>query len=328
MDAGFVVFLRAERLTPEERDVGIVAACWAASVGLLVAFIVHLAAPRECTEFLALEFFACGRYAAIAAIGEMIAAASVVALVFVAPRPAGRLDLLITWLALAAALAATVVSPIRLFVAPELLSRFTAATWSVIGLWIARSGNRVAPGHATMALCLGLTAGVWGWANVVDDAPRPLPIGGGIFAIFFLWWTIALTRSGMSPSRSVSETLSSSFLGDLSWALSRIGLVILLLPIWTSATFGVAMIGDPALSYEIHNTTSRDLIYFISDPRRLYGMRVGAGATEKSSTLEHGVYEIVANAGGEDIFCARLTDSQLRRLHNVIVIRDDPSSCR
>src|SRR3954469_2268467 len=328
MDARAVVSARHSRLTPEERQLGAIATCWGVSVGLALALVARILAPHDCTGFTTTEFFACGRFAVISAVGDLIASASVAALVFMTSRE-GRVTTVLAWLALGAAVAAAGASPLRLFVATETLSRVVDSAWIVVGVWLVANRDRIEPHHSGFALFLGFTAALSGFANATDAAPRPLPIGGGLFAIVFLLWSFALTRSATSgqPPGFVRRE-SSSLTGDVLWASSRIALFVIAFPVWLSATFAAAFIGDPATSYEIRNTTDRRIDVFVSDTRRTYPLNVDARTTKSSSIMIGSSYSFVASAEGVDLFCADFRESELRRMHYIVVVTEDPTSCR
>src|SRR4029079_10142522 len=172
--------------------------------------------------------------------------------------------------------------------------RLAAGTWVVFGAWLLLRGVRVAPRLGGHAQLLGATAVAWGLAQVLDEAPRPLPVGGWLFAIAFVLFALRLlgTRAASQPAPSQGASV---WLSDSFYALRAVGLFLFGLPLWVSCTLAEPVIGDPAITYQVVNATDHPIDFFISAPRRSYPVHIAAGATRESGTLAHGAYAVVAN---------------------------------
>jgi hypothetical protein len=314
-------------LTDEERQIAMLLACCGAAVGLMLNFLAHLFTPAECTAFMTTEFYACGAPAVIATVGELVASVSIGVLALVAEPSVLRRDGIVDRAGLAAAVVLAVLLPARLLIAPELLGRLIAGAWTVLGIWLLQRGALAAPQQAGHARFLGATAVVWGLAQVLDEAPRPLPVGGLLFAVAFVVFALRLLRSRASSQRASSQQ-ASGWLGDSLYALRVAAVVFFGFPVWVSCTFAEPLIGDPAIRYQVVNTTDHQVDIFINDPRRAHPIQVAPGGTRESGTLDTGTYSVVATAAGADVYCAHVRASDLRRLHNRIVVSDAPASCR
>jgi hypothetical protein len=152
-------------------------------------------------------------------------------------------------------------------------------------------------------------------------------VGGWLFAIAFVLFALRLFRTRTASEQAPSQR-ASGWLDDSFYALRVVGLFLFGLPLWVSCTLAEPVIGDPAITYQVVNTTENPIDFFISDPRRSYPVHIPAGAIRESGTLAHGAYSVVASSAGVDVYCASVRASDLRRLHYRIVVTNAPASCR
>ena len=103
-----------------------------------------------------------------------------------------------------------------------------------------------------------------------------------------------------------------------------------MLPFWMSSTFG-PIFGDPAVTYTVRNETASAILFYPQDTYvdQFPGDRVEAGAVTLSSALVASSYRTVATSlVGVRVFCRTLSERELRAARFVIVVRDEPSTCR
>lgn len=317
---------------PEQRgeyDLLVVGGALVAAAGLILSLWGYLSAPLDCRRFGQSDYFSCGASTALTIIGDAVAALAFAALIAGTPiRPPRRIPVL-GQAALAAALVATIVSPLRALGQADPISRVIAIAWLVMGVWLFQA-NRTAPVvmRSTLGTVLGVTLVVSGILQAVGEE-RPFPIGGAVFAIPFTAWAVRLT-SRLIRSWRPAPPHADSAVGFVRDVLVALGVAFFAIPAWISSTFGFVPLGDPAVTLTIANRTSHAIDFFVDRYARYYATRVEAGRSEDVSTLAHGVYfPGAADLAGNLVFCARYTDGELRlKMRYVIVVVDEPASCR
>ncbi len=312
-----------------EYDLVVVGGALVAAAGLVLSLWGYLSAPMDCRRFGQSDYFACGASTALTVIGDAVAALAFAALIAGTPiRPPRRIPFL-GQVALAAAVVATIASPLRAVGQADSLSRVIAIDWLVMGMWLFHA-SRTAPVvmRSTLGTILGITLVVSGILQAVGEE-RPFPIGGAVFAIPFTAWAVRLT-SRLLRSWRPAPPRADSAMGFVRDVLVALGVAFFAIPAWMSSTFGFVPLGDPTVTMSISNRTSHAIDFFVDRQARYYATRVEAGMSEDVSTLAHGVYfPGAADPSGNLVFCARYTDGELRlKMRYLIVVVDDPASCR
>jgi len=256
-------------------------------------------------------------------IGASLAALAVAVLIAVTPVRRSRWIPFLPQAALVAAAVAIVLSPLRLTDQADAFSRVLSVAWGVVGLWLLRASRA---GSITLRSALGSVLGVTLMASTLVQAlgeERPFPIGGSLFALFYLAWSLRLAsrvlRSWQPPSQPR---------GTGSRAAIALGIVFLAWPLWMSSTFGVAAIGDPAVTFNAMNETGAPIDFYSERRLRSYATRLAAGESRQLTTLEHGQYFIgAADVSGSLLFCRDIRHGDLRKMRYVITVVHDPASC-
>jgi hypothetical protein len=310
------------RVSPSDLESARRAAPYVAAAGS-IAIVLANWSSSYCDVYLASQFFECEPVGVIDDLGHALIPLATVPLALTLSHPfLSRLTRWVTRFGIAVMVA---LAGLHLLLAIGILDHTSTvpalrSAWALFGLWlIAERGFH--PTIAAFAGGLGVTMIVWSLAfggGIANDAVRVA--GGGIFVIGYPFWLAYATwrkRRKLGPGpRPLVQALRL-----IAAALATLVLGLPSLLVWTLATFGGPIMGDPAFFLTITNATDVPVL--------LPGIAPGGlapGATREVSWGSHGRF-VATTVDGTPVYCRDIsTYDRLRQKARVTITRD-PGSC-